>query len=311
MSTATLLQEPMPAAEVHGTLTFITPQAEKPSFHSSALTGGAPKIFFQTEKHLVPIHDMRPIAEDADIDHEGFELLRHKTEVTDLYDDAAVEGPYYAELRELLRRRFGATWVMIFDATRRSDAPQGARNPDGLRGPASRVHVDYTPKSGPQRVKDVLGEAEAKRLAEAGARIIQINVWRPIKGPVKRSPLALADASTVAPEELVATDQVFPDRVGEIYSVAYGPNQRWYFAPEMTTDEVLLIKGWDSQDDGRARFTPHGAFDLPDSEDAPARESIEVRTLVIVEPWAVARAAAYLLVSTLTPFQSFGGGDSM
>lgn len=285
MSTAALLQDPLPAAEVHGALTFIRRQAEKPVFHSSALTGGAPKLFFETERHVVPIRDMRPIAEEADIDREGFELLRHKTNVADLYDDAAVEQAYYPELQELLRRRFGATWVVIFDATRRSDSPAGAKNPDGLRGPATRVHVDYTPKSGPQRVKDILGEAEARRLAEAGARIIQVNVWRPIKGPVRRSPLALADASSVAPDELIATDQVFPDRVGEIYSVAYGPGQRWYFAPEMTPDEVLLIKGWDSQDDGRARFTPHGAFDLPGTPaDAPARESIEVRTLVIIEP---------------------------
>jgi len=52
----------------------------------------------------------------------------------------------------------------------------------------------------------------------------------------------------------------------------------------MTNDEVLLIKGWDSLDDGRARFTPHGAFHLSDThEDAPARESIEVRTLVVIE----------------------------
>jgi hypothetical protein len=146
------------------------------------------------------------------------------------------------------------------------------------------VHVDYTAKSGPQRVKDLFGEAEAARLAASGARIVQINVWRPIRGPVQRSPLALADASSVAPEDLVATDQVFPDRVGEIYHLAHDPAQRWYYAPAMTADEVLLIKGWDSLDDGRARFTPHGAFDLPDTPDsAPPRESIEVRTLVVIE----------------------------
>jgi hypothetical protein len=76
---------------------------------------------------------------------------------------------------------------------------------------------------------------------------------------------------------------VFPDRVGEIYHLAH-PGQRWYYAPLMTPDEVLLIKGYDSLTDGRARFTPHGAFDLPDTpESAPARESIEVRTLVISE----------------------------
>ena len=96
--------------------------------------------------------------------------------------------------------------------------------------------------------------------------------------------MALADASSIAPDELVATDQVFPDRVGEIYHLAHSPTQKWYYAPDMERDEVLLIKGWDSLDDGRALYTPHGAFDLPNTAaSAPPRESIEVRTLVIIE----------------------------
>ena len=233
----------------------------------------------------VRIHDMRPIAGAPSLDHEGFELRRHETAVRDLYGDDAIENVYYPELEKLLRSVTGASRVVIFDATRRSDGGAGAKNRDGLRGPASRVHVDYTANSGPQRVKDLLGEDEAARLAASGARIIQINVWRPIRGPVQRSPLALADASSVRPEDLIATDQVFPDRVGEIYHLAYDPAQRWYYAPEMTPDEVLLIKGWDSLADGRARFTPHAAFDLPDTPaGAPPRESIEVRTLVVIEP---------------------------
>ncbi len=52
----------------------------------------------------------------------------------------------------------------------------------------------------------------------------------------------------------------------------------------VTKDEVLLIKGWDSIDDGRARFTPHSAFNFPEThEDAPARASIEVRTFVVID----------------------------
>ena len=276
---------PQTSAGVNAALTFITPQDTKPVFESSAITGGAPRVFFDTERHTVAIHDMRPFADAFTLDREGFELLRHKTAVADLYDDDAVEKVYYREIEALLRSVTGASRVVIFDATRRSDAGAGAKNRDGLRGPASRVHVDYTAKSGPQRVKDLLGEDEAARLAASGARILQINVWRPIRGPVQRSPLALADASSVAREDLIATDQVFPDRVGEIYHLAHDPAQRWYYAPEMTPDEVLLIKGWDSlEDDGRARFTPHGAFDLPDApDDAAPRESIEVRTLVVVE----------------------------
>ena len=274
---------PQTSAAVNAALTFITTQDTKPVFESSAVTGGAPLVFFDTERHTVAIHDMRPLAGALSLDREGFELLQHES-VADLDDDDAVEEVYYPEIEALLRAVTGASRVVIFDATRRSDAGAGAKNRDGLRGPASRVHVDYTAKSGPQRVKDLLGESEAARLAASGARIIQINVWRPIRGPVQRSPLALADAASVRHEDLIATDQVFPDRVGEIYHLAYDPAQRWYYAPEMTPDEVLLIKGWDSLQDGRARFTPHGAFDLPDTpEGAPPRESIEVRTLVVIE----------------------------
>ena len=277
-------RSPRPVAEISASLNFIRRQDNKPTFQSSALTGGAPKYFYDTEAHTVTISDMREIAEDLSVDREGFELLQHATAVKDLYDDDTVERAYLPEIEALLRKKFGASQVVIFDVTRRSDGGVGAKNPEGLRGPASQLHVDYTKKSGPQRVKDILGEEEAARLTAAGARIIQINVWRPIHGPVERSPLALADASSARQEDLIATDQIFPDRVGEIYNVAHAPSQRWYYAPRMTANEVLLIKGWDSLDDGRARFTPHGAFHTPETrENAPARESIEVRTLVVIE----------------------------
>jgi hypothetical protein len=282
--TATFASAPAQSvAGVPAPLSFIRPQATKPVFHSSALTGGAPRIFFRTEEHTVSVADMRPIANTLSVDREGFALLRHRTAVDDLYDDDAVGCDYRREIEALLTRKLGASRVVVFDATRRSDSVAGAANPDGLRGPANRVHVDYTVRSGPQRVKDLLGVAEAARLAASGARIVQINVWRPITGPVERSPLALADASSIDPGDLIATDQVFPDRIGEIYHLAYDPAQRWYYAPRMTRDEVLLIKGWDSLADGRARFTPHCAFALPDTPaDARPRESIEMRTLVII-----------------------------
>lgn len=272
------------ALDVKAPLVFITPSAEKPVIHSSAYTGGAPKFLFDTERHVVPIRDLRPLAGALSLDREGFELHRRATAVADLYDDAAIERQYIPEIQALLREVTGADRVVAFDVTRRSDDGRGAQNRDGLRGPASRIHVDYTETSGPRRARDVLGEEEVAWLAASGGRVVQINVWRPIRGPVERSPLALADAASVAPRDLIATDQLFPDRVGEIYHLAYNRSQDWYYAPGMTPDEVLLIKGWDSLDDGRARFTPHSAVELPDTPaEAPARESIEVRTFVVFE----------------------------
>lgn len=265
-------------------LNFISPQISKPAFYSAAYTGSVPDTMFTTETHPVTIGNMRDIDDHLSIDREGFELLYEPTEVADLYDDAAIEERYLPEIEGLLRRRFGASEVVVFDVTRRSDAEKGAANPTGRRGPADRLHVDYTEKSGPQRAKDTLGEDRYAQLTAAGARILQVNVWRPIKGPVERSALVLADASSIDQRDLVATDQIFPDRVGEIYHLTHEPRQRWYAAPGMTRDEVLLIKGWDRLNDGRAQFTPHSAFNFPDTPaDAAARESIEVRTYVVIE----------------------------
>lgn len=266
-----------------GALTYIVRQDEKPYFLSSALTGGAPEVHFQTEQHTVTIHDMRGLA--ADVDREGFELMRSPSRIRDFYDPDEVDTAYNAEVTELLKQRFGASAVYIFDHTRRSDSGTGAQNPDGLRGPATRVHCDYTDKSGPQRASDAMGAEEYGRVIGSGGRIVQINVWRPITGPVRRAPLALATANSVPKADLIATDQRFPDRTGEIYQLAYGEGHDWYYAPLMETDEVILIKGWDSADDGRAKYTPHGAFQLPDQDpDAPPRESIETRTFLVIEP---------------------------
>jgi hypothetical protein len=275
--------QPIRAGDVEAPLTFIVPQDTKPYFKSSALTGGEAEIFYETEDRKVTIHDARGMAGELDLDRDGFVLLRSPTAVDDLNDDAAM-AQYDAELEALLKKATGADRVAVFDHTRRSDAEGGAANPDGARGPASRVHVDYTVKSGPVRAADAMGKDEVERVLGSGGRIVQVNVWRPITGPVERTPLALAAADSIAADQLIAVDQIFPDRTGEIYQLAHGPGQRWYWISGMERDEVILIKGWDSLDDGRARFTPHGAFCLPNQDTlGRPRESIEVRTYLIFE----------------------------
>ncbi|MDN3520162.1 CmcJ/NvfI family oxidoreductase [Halomonas ramblicola] len=261
-------------ASVTTTLTYLVKCAEKPYVHTEALTGDSePHYFAEQEEREVTIHDGRPLADRLSLDRQGFELHARDTAVDDLYDDAAVESAYYAEVETLIRELTGASRVVIFDHTRRSDAEQRT-----IRGPASRVHNDYTERSGPERIREVLGEDRAAELGDVS--VAQINLWRPISGPVKRSPLALLDASSLDLDDLMATDLVYPDRTGEIYHLAYNPNQRWYCFPDMRRDEFLLIKGYDSRCDGRVRFTPHTAFRDPRTPpDAPPRESIEVRTL--------------------------------
>jgi hypothetical protein len=152
------------------------------------------------------------------------------------------------------------------------------RSRDAPRQPATYVHVDHTAKSGPQRVRDLLG-ADAEELLRG--RVQVINLWRPIRGPLRDAPLAVCDASTVAAADLVPADLVYRDRLGETYSVTFNPAHRWFYAPVMRADEALLLKCCDTQTDGRARFMPHTSFIDPTTPpDAPPRESIELRTLV-------------------------------
>jgi len=154
----------------------------------------------------------------------------------------------------------------------------------GLRTPVRSVHNDYTEKSGPQRVRDLMGD-DAETLLKN--RFAIINVWRPIRGPVLDKPLGLCDAQTMAPGDIVPTDLKYPDRTGEVMSIAYNPAHHWFYFPRMQRNEAVLLKCFDSTTDGRARFSAHSAFDDPTSPaGAPPRESIEIRTLVFYPPSA-------------------------
>jgi hypothetical protein len=111
-----------------------------------------------------------------------------------------------------------------------------------------------------------------------------VNVWRAIADPIQESPLAVADARSIASNDWVASDLVYPDRVGETYGVTYNPLHEWFYFPLMHRERALSIECFDSAEDGTARFSAHSAFDDPTSPaDAPVRESIELRTLVFYE----------------------------
>src|SRR5262249_61641498 len=96
---------------------------------------------------------------------------------------------------------------------------------------------------------------------------------------------AVCDARSMVQEDFVVMDLVYRDRTGEVYSVSFNPNHRWFYFPCMQKNEALLLKCYDSMTDGRARFTGHSALEDPTSPpDDPARESIEARTLVFFAP---------------------------
>ena len=60
------------------------------------------------------------------------------------------------------------------------------------------------------------------------------------------APLAFCDAFTVRKKDLVAADRVSPQYVGEVYYVAWSPEQRWYFLSEQKPEETALFVSFDS-----------------------------------------------------------------
>jgi hypothetical protein len=108
-------------------------------------------------------------------------------------------------------------------------------------------------------------------------RFAIIQLWRPL-ATVERHPLALGDAKSVPPGHLIPVERRYEYRVGETYRLRYSAETRWYWFPRMTPEEAIVFKVYDSATDGRARFTPHSAFEDPGTPaDAPPRQSVEAR----------------------------------
>jgi hypothetical protein len=259
-------------------LNYIVPTGEHPRNFTFPPPDGAPRTSVTTEPRQVPIHDLRT-EDDASftLDGQGFAVVRHAFPDTNFSDEAQIRAVYYPEAEQLLKQATGADKVFIFDHTLRRRIPGQQDYRDGPRQPATRVHVDHTAKSGPQRVRDLLPD-EAEELLKG--RVQVINLWRPINHPVYNAPLAVAEAPSVRFEDLVPSDLVYPHRVGETYNVVFNPDHRWHYIRQQRPDETLLLKCYDSRTDV-ARFAPHTAFLEPGAPaNAPTRESIELRTLV-------------------------------
>jgi hypothetical protein len=265
---------------VEAELNYLGSTAERPRYYAYDRSDSDPPAVMPLEPHRMQIRDLRPIGHELSLDVQGFALVEQRSAVKDFWDDDEVRRVYYPEAERFLLDHTGASRVFIFDhLQRRRVADTADRSAGRPRQPATRVHVDHTARSGPQRVRDLMGD-EAEGLLRG--RVQVVNLWRPILSePLRDAPLAVCDSRTVDADDLVPSDLVYRDRTGETYSVKYNPAHNWYYAPEMRLDEALLLKIADTREDISARFMPHTSFTDPTTPaGAPMRESIELRTLV-------------------------------
>jgi hypothetical protein len=226
------------------------------------------------ELKTMTVRNGRLFAGRLSLDEQGFIFVEHKTKVADFFDPAQLESVYYPEIEQLIKSTSGASRVVIFDHTLRS-GDETEREAKLIREPVIQAHNDYTEWSGPNRVREILPQ-QADELLKRRFAIIQ--VWRAINQPIQSNPLAIADAKSVVMEDFLLAERRYPHRIGQTYRLKYNPNHRWFYFPEMRRNEAIVFKVYESETDGRARFTPHTSFKDPNTPvGASARQSIEVR----------------------------------
>ncbi len=245
---------------------------------------GGPRPYYYAnahEKDFVPIDpqgvemlDGRPLTSSVDI--EGFQLLRHPSKVTDFSDHEAIAEHYNDEVLALVRKVSGADEVALTGRTiHRFSEKSGLAGSQDNSHPARFAHIDISGPEAAGMTKQPLSDGKQPR------RVALFNVWRSVAGGTQDVPLAFCDSRSVRREDCVEADAHFdgegPKWTMEAWAIAHSPDHRWYYFPDMSAEEAVIFKTYDS-DAGKARFVAHGAFDNPLAPaDCAPRHSLETR----------------------------------
>ncbi|MEM7123064.1 MAG: CmcJ/NvfI family oxidoreductase [Pseudomonadota bacterium] len=218
----------------------------------------------------ISVTDVRNNRSSINFETDSITFERHASRIEDYSDPSDWRDTYDTELKLLLEDRIGAKDVIVFDHTVRIDAL------DAERRPARNVHTDYSRAGAEQRLIDIVGEDRAR--AFRAGHYAFVNVWRPIEHPILTSPLGFIRPRSMADDDWMTIELIYPDRVGQILGVAANHNHDWFYMSRMTPTDVAIFNIYDNA--GRP-FLGHSALDMADAIDVTApRKSIESRTLV-------------------------------
>ncbi|KAG9094696.1 hypothetical protein FRC06_010563 [Ceratobasidium sp. 370] len=282
----------MAATLVDTSINYLVPPADgsKPySWITANHPGGGPMRNWESASYQVTVENIRGRESSGEftLDKSGFEFHKIPSTGTDFENDESIRSTYYEDCIRNIKNLTGASRVVIFDHTLRKPWPAGTPETPETRSPVNQPTLFHqTPDSAVRRVHLHLPAADVPALLSKRFQII--NLWRPIQNPAWQFPLALCDFRTVANRpggDFVAATLKYPDRDGETLAVKHNDAHKWKYLAGMTPDELVLIKCFDSKDDGNtATFTPHTAIEDPTTPaDAPDRQSIEIRALVFYD----------------------------
>ncbi len=262
----------MTARTIRAEINYTAPMTQRPRYHANDQS----RDVIDLDPRTVPIIDGR--AEPPSLEREGFALVSHRSKVADFRTPGAQET-YRSEIESLLRAATGADEIVIATP---GLFRFGEKSPDSGKHnnsrPARFIHID-------------VNDGTANDFSRASApidrtvrRAAHFNVWRVVTPPPQDVPLALCDARTLAPEDLIEADAVFdqegkPDWSFTGLVVGAAPRHRWLWFPDMTPDEAVIFVTNDS-DPARPHCVAHSAFDNPlCPDDAVPRASLEMRAI--------------------------------
>jgi hypothetical protein len=238
--------------------------------------------------HTVFIRNGRSVQGDLGLDTQGFVLAKQPSLVTNFRDKTEVDAVYSAEVERIAKTLTGADLVVLLGYVLRTSATPSSE----IQPPASEVHVDMTTDRAVRLAASTYEKSFAGR--SGFRRFIASSLWRPFSQPPQDWPLAVCEGTSVGDEEGVPNVMVRlaelpdPDNIpahcedennlpaASIFH--FSPKHRWWYFPDMTRCEVLLVKFHDS-DHSKAWRTPHTSFRDPRVQNAAPRESIEFRTI--------------------------------
>jgi len=226
----------------------------------------------------VEVHDARPriAAGEIGLDKTGFTLTSNKTACIDFRDDAAIKRDYLPEMRDLVCRLTGASAAYHYSHLVRTETPV-----DFNDGYARFVHCDYNVRRIEEMSQTVLRDhgVEPKK----GQKYAWFNTWQPFDNPAINNPLTFIDAGTLPREDVIDYYYTGRNRDSLVAAPVYNPEHRWCYFPEMTTEEVIVLKQMDQRPD-HVVYCPHTSFDNPlVGDDAPPRRSIETRIVAVFD----------------------------
>ncbi|KAI4250069.1 MAG: hypothetical protein L6R40_000241 [Gallowayella cf. fulva] len=243
---------------------------EKPYQLKYAAAEGIPTSNFRLEKQEpIQINSIRGREQDFSFDKNGFAVLKIDEDMP--YDDFSdPEGirRYLNIVASSLQKLLGADKVQVFQYVRISSA---------MRSGEADQFQDATHEEAISTFQKVNGD---RATLSPNLRYQVVNVWKPLRGPLRDWPLALCDAESVHADHLAAADGVFETKITENLQVHYDAAHRWYYLEDQEASELLVFRQADSHPAGRLGV-PHTSFPNPKAgpNELP-RESIEVRTLV-------------------------------